>query len=190
MALSPSDGSRSPPALVLVPAGEAAACVLSLLHGACFEDAWAPPAMGRVLGSPGTFAVLALAPEPGAPELEPWGFAIGRVAADEAELLSLGVAPARRRLGVAARLLAEVLARAGRAGARRIFLEVAEDNEGARALYRGKGFVAVGRRPGYYRRAPGPAGALTLALALGALALGALAPDAAPERENSSGAKS
>lgn len=79
------------------------------------------------------------------------GFAVVIVAADEAELANLAVARTARRMGVAARLLAEVLARAEAGGARQVFLEVRESNAGARALYAAYGFNEVGRRRSYYR---------------------------------------
>jgi ribosomal-protein-alanine N-acetyltransferase len=46
---------------------------------------------------------------------------------------------------------------AARRGARRIYLEVAEDNAAARALYAAEGFEPIGRRRGYYARREGPA---------------------------------
>ena len=79
------------------------------------------------------------------------GFAVYIVAADEAELANLAVAPAARRAGVAAQLVDEVLARADAAGARQVFLEVRESNAAARALYARCGFHEVGRRRAYYR---------------------------------------
>ncbi len=62
----------------------------------------------------------------------------------------------------------EGLARAARRGdAKRIFLDVAEDNEAARALYHKLGFVEVGRRKRYYQRVGAePVDALTLAWTL------------------------
>ena len=78
------------------------------------------------------------------------GFAVSRLGADEAEILSIGVAPNWQRAGVAAGLL-QGLSRAARRGdAKRIFLDVAEDNEAALALYRKLGFEKVGERPAYY----------------------------------------
>ena len=75
----------------------------------------------------------------------------------------MGVSPTRRRRGLGGTLLARVLARAAAA----VFLEVAEDNRAARALYRGAGLRLVGRRAGYYRRRGGPAAtALVLRLEL------------------------
>jgi ribosomal-protein-alanine N-acetyltransferase len=95
------------------------------------------------------------------------GFVIGQLAADEAEILSIGVSPNWQRAGLGARLV-EGLARAARRGeAKRIFLEVAEDNAPAIALYNKLGFVTAGRRKRYYERPGGEAiDALTLVLTL------------------------
>lgn len=130
-------------------AGLIEADVLALLHAACFEDAWSPQSMREVLGSPAVSAWIALADGPDGEE--PAGLAVARLAADESELLSIAVAPPYRRHGVASRLIDEVIRHAAAAGARRLFLEVAEDNLGAQALYARFGFVTVGRRPGYYQ---------------------------------------
>ena len=85
------------------------------------------------------------------------GFAIGRIAGDEVELLTLAVDPLRRRQGNGARLVAGFLATAQAQDALRAFLEVAADNEAAIALYLQAGFAVCGRRRGYYRPASGPA---------------------------------
>ena len=82
-----------------------------------------------------------------------------RVVASEAEVLTLATDPAHRRRGLARALLAAFEARAMDAGAVRAVLEVAEDNEAARALYEGAGYAAVGRRPAYYARTGAPAAA-------------------------------
>ncbi len=75
------------------------------------------------------------------------GFCSWRQSApDEAEVLNLAVDPAWRRRGVGSALLAAVLERARGT----IFLEVAEPNSPAIALYRKQGWVDVGRRAGYY----------------------------------------
>jgi ribosomal-protein-alanine N-acetyltransferase len=69
---------------------------------------------------------------------------------------------------VGADLLAQGLVLAVAGGAERMFLEVAEDNAAARALYARAGFAEAGRRRGYYARPDGPAAdALVLALDLG-----------------------
>lgn len=79
------------------------------------------------------------------------GFALGRVAADEAEVLTIAVAPGARRQGLGQRLLADLVAQSAARGAATVFLEVAADNGPARALYHAAGFAEAGRRPGYYR---------------------------------------
>lgn len=125
---------------------------LALLHAACFEDAWSLAAMLEVMAMPAAFGhVVAF------PGLPPAAMAITRVAADEAELLTLAVGAPWRRHGLARALIAEAAGEAGRRGAMRIYLEVAEDNAAARALYEAEGFEAIGRRRGYYARREGPA---------------------------------
>ncbi len=147
-------------------AGVADVAVLSALHAGCFEDSWSSQSMLEVIASPGVCSWLAVirAPRSIAPTgLLPAGFAITRVAADEAELLSIGVIEAFRRKGVATRLIGQVIDYVGARGARNLFLEVAEDNVAAQALYREHGFTRVGRRPDYYRARDGSAtAALTL----------------------------
>jgi len=80
------------------------------------------------------------------------GYVLARQAADEAEILNLGVAPAARRRGIGRALVREGLAALAARGAEQVFLEVRESNAAARALYAEFGFAEVGRRRGYYRR--------------------------------------
>ena len=69
---------------------------------------------------------------------------------EPAELLRIGVLPALRRIGLAKAILAKAEELAfGRAA--RLILEVSSQNTSALALYRGRGFVEIHRRPGYYR---------------------------------------
>ena len=93
---------------------------------------------------------------------QPVGFALGRTAGGESELLTLAVRPSARRLGHGAALLAAYEDRAMALGARAAFLEVAENNAAARALYASAGWDAVGRRRAYY----GGTDALVLSKAL------------------------
>jgi [ribosomal protein S18]-alanine N-acetyltransferase len=146
----------------LVPVGQSHAAVLAALQAQCFEDVWSQASMAEIVSSPGAFAWLALA----APDL-PVGFALARLAADEAEVLSLGVLTECRQRGIARMLLKAVIDHAAVSGARSVFLEVAESNDPARLLYAAFGFSAVGRRPDYYRRPNAvPIAALTLRLEL------------------------
>jgi ribosomal-protein-alanine N-acetyltransferase len=94
---------------------------------------------------------------------EPCGFVMSRIAADEAEVLSIVVAGARRRSGLGQALLAAHLAQLAARGVTRLFLEVEEGNAAALALYRRFGFATVGRREGYY---PKPDGSRIAALVM------------------------
>ena len=79
------------------------------------------------------------------------GFILSRMAAGEAEILSVAVAPARRGKGLARILLSHHLRRLAGLGIRAVFLEVGKDNAPALSLYRRSGFKEVGQRPGYYQ---------------------------------------
>ena len=68
------------------------------------------------------------------------------------ELANVAVGPVWRGRGVAAALLDELLAAAAARAVTAVYLEVRESNAPARALYAARGFEAVGRRRGYYRR--------------------------------------
>ena len=79
------------------------------------------------------------------------GYVIAHRAADEAEVLNLGVVPERRRGGIGRALVKTLLAALASGGAKAVFLEVRASNAAAQALYRSFGFLPVGRRSGYYR---------------------------------------
>jgi ribosomal-protein-alanine N-acetyltransferase len=114
---------------------------LAALHARCFSapPPWGAEAFRELLRSDGVY-LCALGP----------GFALGRVVLDEAELLTLAVAPEARRVGHGRSLLAAFEAGAIRRGATAAFLEVAAGNAAACALYAGAGYRQVGRRRGYY----------------------------------------
>lgn len=83
------------------------------------------------------------------------GLILGRVVLDEAELLTIAVAPDARRAGLGARLTSRFHDKAFKRGARSAFLEVAEDNHAAKSLYQRSGYKNVGLRKGYYRDSTG-----------------------------------
>ena len=126
----------------------AAAALLAALHEQCFPpgERWDQAAMTSLLTVPGCFACVAA----GGAEDRPSGMALVRVAADEAELLTIGVLPEARRHGIADRLLTELVAALTARGAVRLFLEVSVANIPALAFYRAGRFVEVGRRRRYY----------------------------------------
>lgn len=121
---------------------------LAALHAECFRNPrpWSASELADLVDSQGTQLLT-----------EPGGFLVGRAVAGEAEVLTLAVAPARRRHGIAGRLLRAFLTSALGEGAETVFLEVAADNAAALALYRKHGFAEAGRRRGYYRDQPGAA---------------------------------
>lgn len=78
------------------------------------------------------------------------GFVVWRVVADEAEIITIGVHPDARRGGIADAMLTLVESDVKKRGGKKIFLEVAENNVPARALYEHNGYVQVGVRSKYY----------------------------------------
>lgn len=125
----------------------AAAEHFAQLHGLCFaplpETPWSAHAFRTILGMPTTFALVARHDEKKASAL-----LVCRVLDDEAEILTLCVAPGVRRSGVAHGLLDAFFRRLG--ALTRVVLEVAANNAAAIALYESVGFAPVGLRPDYY----------------------------------------
>lgn len=68
--------------------------------------------------------------------------------AGELHVINLAVSPNERGQGLASRLMAEMTRKVSRATT--IFLEVRESSAAARQFYEKSGFVATGRRRGYY----------------------------------------
>jgi [ribosomal protein S18]-alanine N-acetyltransferase len=83
------------------------------------------------------------------------GFAVSRMGADEAEILSIAIDPNYRGRSLSRDLLLTHLGHLAGRGIRTIFLEVEENNQPARRLYERAGFTVVGRRERYYRQANG-----------------------------------
>lgn len=119
---------------------------LAALHARCFvmPRPWSAEEFVSILAQRG--AVLVSRPE---------GFAVGRVAGPEAELLTLAVDPDQRRRGIGRHLLQgfEHAAREGRAV--EALLEVAAENTAAIGLYTQAGYAERGRRRAYYLRPDG-----------------------------------
>jgi ribosomal-protein-alanine N-acetyltransferase len=136
---------------------------IAAMHERLFDPAWTEDSIVQLLDSPAATSFIAQLATPRVSV----GFILGQVAADEAEILSLGVAPELQRRGIGRQLVNGLARAAQRAGAKRLFLEVAADNSAAIGLYRALGFAEVSRRAGYYERKAGPAAdALVLQLAL------------------------
>lgn len=136
---------------------------IAALHSRLFDPAWDAENIGGLIEHPAAAAFVAQVREPKALA----GFIIGQIAADEAEILSIGVAPEWQRRGIARQMVEGLIRAARRAEVRRLFLEVAADNTAAIRLYDGLGFSASGRRKAYYSRPGGQRiDALVLALDL------------------------
>lgn len=117
---------------------------IAKLHAQSFPQGWDATSFPRFLADPACITLVAgrigdLA-----------GFILARSAADEADIVTLAVAPHARCKGVG-RLLVEALADALRGrGVQALFLEVGEENHAAVSLYSRAGFREAGRRAGYY----------------------------------------
>lgn len=136
---------------------------IAALHARLFDPPWDAVSIGRLIESPAAASFIAQIREPRVLA----GFVIGQIAADEAEVLSIGVAPEWQRRGIARHMMQGLVRAARRAEVKRIFLEVAADNVEATGLYRSLGFKASGARKGYYKRAGGKtADAVVLSLAI------------------------
>jgi ribosomal-protein-alanine N-acetyltransferase len=96
-------------------------------------------------------------------------FMLDLIGPDDAEILTIGVAPGARRQGLARLLIGDLMRRARQRGMRRILLEVAADNEPGITLYTSAGFVLLGKRPHYYRRPDGNTDAFIFGFSLAAL---------------------
>ena len=121
------------------------AAAIAALHKASFQRGWGEDEIRRLLMENTVVAHRAII---GGTMI---GFILSRLAAGEAEILSIAIAPARRGRGYARPLLDLHLRRLAGLGARSVFLEVDADNAAARALYRRAGFYDVGRRQSYYQ---------------------------------------
>lgn len=122
--------------------GDAPRC--AALHGEAFAHGWSELDFERLLAADTSFSDAARDAK------DTVGFVLSRAAADEAEVLTMVVAPRWRGRGLGRTLLERHMENLARHRLRALFLEVNEDNAPARALYRRTGFVEVGRRTAYY----------------------------------------
>ncbi|MFC2978920.1 ribosomal protein S18-alanine N-acetyltransferase [Roseicyclus marinus] len=123
---------------------------MARVHAAAFADhgqIWSETDLAALCAAPTTHSVA----------MDDMGFALIRVIAPEAEVLTIAVDPTAQGKGLGKGLLRAAMALAEQHGAETLFLEVAEDNVAARALYAGAGFTQTARRRGYYSRPGAPA---------------------------------
>lgn len=150
-------------AIVVTPVERGDLATVSEIERRSFADPWSAQSFREAHANPHVLFLCARDGEAaGAPAL---GYVVAWFVADEGEIANLAVDPAARRQGIGATLLDAALAEGLRRGASAIYLEVRESNVAARRLYESRGFVEVGRRPGYYRRPVEDAVVLRCALA-------------------------
>jgi [ribosomal protein S18]-alanine N-acetyltransferase len=127
------------------------AAAFAKIHGASFHRGWGEDEFERMLNERNTLVDrLSMG-------RKTIGFSVSRMAADEAEILSIAVAETHRGRGLSSNLLLTHLGHLAGRGIRTVFLEVEEDNQPARRLYQRAGFSVVGRRERYYRQSGGEA---------------------------------
>lgn len=119
---------------------------ISALEKECFTDPWSEDALRRAF-SDGISEFAVIEDNDGM-----FGYALFSVVYEDAEIMSVAVAPTRRRCGAGRALMEAVLRRSAGRGATRCFLEVRESNAAARAMYTSLGFSEIRRIKRYYRR--------------------------------------
>ena len=139
--------SFRPAPAVVEPAVPKDAAQLARLHAASFHRGWGDGEFEQMLHEENT---LIHRLRQGRHLI---GFAASRLAVDEAEILSIAVAPEQRGRGLSRDLLLTHLGHLAGRSVRTVFLEMEENNMPARRLYDRTGFTVVGRRERYYKEA-------------------------------------
>lgn len=137
--------------LQLAPLGGEHAGAMARLHAQGFARSWDAPEIARMVTDANIIADGLFVGDAS----QPAAFVLSRLAADEAEILTICVDAGQRGRGLAAILLARHRANLSLKGVARLFLEVERGNEPALRLYRKAGFQEVGARPGYYPKPDG-----------------------------------
>jgi ribosomal-protein-alanine N-acetyltransferase len=134
--------TRKTPSIADARSADAAA--IAALHGVSFRRGWGEDEILRLLLERNVVTQRMMA---GGKLI---GFIMSRLAAGEAEILSVAIASAWRGRGLSRQLLDLHLRRLAGLGVHAVYLEVGEHNAPACRLYRRAGFREVGRRQGYY----------------------------------------
>jgi [ribosomal protein S18]-alanine N-acetyltransferase len=144
---------------------------IMLLESSIFEnDAWSAESMrGELLNRHCYYLVGFRAETPN--RIDGYAGLLAPSRSKDADIQTIGVAPASRRSGLGRALVQNLVAEAQARGAAEVFLEVRADNPGAQSLYRGLGFTELGIRPKYYQ--PDNVDAVMMRLSLPAVSVGA-----------------
>ena len=150
-----------PDAWVIRPATTIDATALDHIHAACFAEAWSAAEVAEWLAIPSVVTVAAFESKTAT------GFVLAQAVADQAEILTFALHPDRQRQGIGRALLDTLELELSGRGTHSLYLDVAEDNIAALALYRGAGFAETTRRRGYYARQFGSTDAIVMVKSLG-----------------------
>ncbi len=155
--------ARSPARPSIAPLETDRTARLAEIHAHSFARPWSPIDFERMLTDRAIIGDGLFLGRDGVVQ----GFCLSRIVLDEAEILTIAIAPGLRGRGYSRALLEKHLEALRLRRVASVHLEVDEGNAPARALYRRFGFLVTGRRAGYYPKADGSqAAALTMTLAL------------------------
>lgn len=115
------------------------------IEEACFFHPWSLAALEGELAQSDARIVCALYGEKVA------AYGSMRMVLEEASIGNIACLPDFRGQGAGGLVLDALIARAKESGLERMLLEVRPSNTAAIALYRGRGFVELGYRKGFYR---------------------------------------
>jgi len=133
---------------VLRPAIERDLSRVAQIEKSSFGDPWSEDSFRRLLGVAPAIFLVALFP----PDEAVAGYVVAFAIGEDGELLNVAVDQKFRGKGLAGQMLDAALIELGARRVRTAFLEVRESNTAARALYKSRGFIEIGRRSKYYRR--------------------------------------
>lgn len=122
---------------------------LATIHQQAFSElgqtGWGPDTLSETCASTGAVLVAAFSAE------QPIGLALFQQVLDEAELVTLAVAPEHQGKSIASKLMQWAETKLAERGVRTFFLEVRADNATAIRLYENLDFKATSVRKGYYK---------------------------------------
>lgn len=137
--------------------------VMARLHEQGFDRPWSDGSFRTLVNEPSSIGFIARAVGQSSKSA---GFVLARLAAGEAEILTIAVDKSQRRNGVGRALMETVLRQLHQLRAESLFLEVDEHNIAAIALYKRLGFKEVAKRTAYYDTPSGKSSALVMRLDL------------------------
>ncbi len=133
---------------------------LATLHSACFTKDWGQKELRNLLDH-GVIGFVATDDN-----ATICGFVLARIVLDEAEIISIGVLPEKRKHGLAENMMRHLLAHEACVDVRALFIEVEAFNDAGKRLYEKLGFQRTGSRKGYYEIAGQRIDAITMTLTL------------------------